>query len=56
MFTLNVSQALSHQEKVAITSERIQGIDHPQTVQDYVSFFTFTFIHKHIAGPEVVGF
>lgn len=32
-----VSKALSHQEKAVMSSERIQGIDHPQTIQDYVS-------------------
>uniref|UniRef100_A0A8D3BCA0 Clustered mitochondria protein homolog n=1 Tax=Scophthalmus maximus TaxID=52904 RepID=A0A8D3BCA0_SCOMX len=29
------ADALSHQEKVVMSSERVQGIDHPQTIQDY---------------------
>lgn len=33
----HVSQALAHQEKAVMSSERLQGIDHPQTIQDYVS-------------------
>lgn len=33
----HVSQALSYQEKAVMSSERVQGIDHPQTIQDYVS-------------------
>ncbi|XP_034062393.1 clustered mitochondria protein homolog isoform X4 [Gymnodraco acuticeps] len=37
------ADALSHQEKVAITSERIQGIDHPQTVQDYIFLALYCF-------------
>lgn len=32
-----VSQALAHQEKAVMSSERLRGIDHPQTIQDYVS-------------------
>lgn len=37
---MSSSQALSHQEKAVMSSERVQGIDHPQTIQDYVSFLT----------------
>ncbi|KAK1883191.1 Clustered mitochondria protein like [Dissostichus eleginoides] len=37
------ADALSHQEKVAITSERIQGIDHPQTIQDYIFLALYCF-------------
>ncbi len=48
---LHVSQALSQQEKVVMSSERIQGIDHPQTIQDYVSSFTFSSIHTQIFVP-----
>ncbi|KAK5858736.1 hypothetical protein PBY51_002854 [Eleginops maclovinus] len=37
------ADALSHQEKVAISSERIQGIDHPQTIQDYTFLALYCF-------------
>lgn len=43
---IHVSQALSHQEKAVMSSERVQGIDHPQTIQDYVSFSSFSFIQN----------
>lgn len=33
----HVSQALTHQQKAVMSSERLQGIDHPQTIRDYVS-------------------
>lgn len=39
-------QALSHQEKAVMSSERLHGIDHPQTIQDYVSFVTFSLIYR----------
>ncbi|CAL8280497.1 unnamed protein product [Arctogadus glacialis] len=29
------ADALSHQEKAVMCTERVQGIDHPQTIQDY---------------------
>ncbi|CAL8265646.1 unnamed protein product [Merluccius merluccius] len=29
------ADALGHQEKAVMCSERVQGIDHPQTIQDY---------------------
>lgn len=32
-----VSQAVTHQQKAVMSSERLQGTDHPQTIQDYVS-------------------
>ncbi|KAF3705704.1 Clustered mitochondria protein -like protein [Channa argus] len=31
------ADALSYQEKAVMSSERVQGVDHPQTIQDYVS-------------------
>lgn len=36
---VHVPQALSYQEKAVMSSERLLGIDHPQTIQDYVSLF-----------------
>lgn len=30
-------QALSHQQKAVLISERVLGIDHPNTIQEYVS-------------------
>ncbi|XP_021163395.2 clustered mitochondria protein homolog isoform X1 [Fundulus heteroclitus] len=35
--------AVSLQEKAALTSERIQGIDHPQTIQDYTHLALYCF-------------
>ncbi|XP_034538961.1 clustered mitochondria protein homolog [Notolabrus celidotus] len=35
--------ALSHQEKAVMSSERVQGIDHPQTVQDYTHLALYCF-------------
>lgn len=35
--SLHFSQALTHQEKAVMSSERLRGIDHPQTIHDYVS-------------------
>lgn len=40
---LRVCQALSHQEKAVMSSERLQGIDHPQAIQDYVSSCNFSY-------------
>ncbi|XP_029304608.1 LOW QUALITY PROTEIN: clustered mitochondria protein homolog [Cottoperca gobio] len=37
------ADALSHQEKVVLSSERIQGIDHPQTIQDYNDLALYCF-------------
>lgn len=34
---VHVWQAVRLQEKAVMISERIQGIDHPQTIEDYVS-------------------
>ncbi|KAM4726274.1 clustered mitochondria protein homolog [Anableps anableps] len=36
-------EALSLQEKAALSSERIQGIDHPQTIQDYTHLALYCF-------------
>lgn len=47
---LHVSQALSHQEKAVMSSERLQGIDHPQTILDYVSSFALFLIYRLIFG------
>uniref|UniRef100_A0A3Q0SQI9 Clustered mitochondria homolog n=1 Tax=Amphilophus citrinellus TaxID=61819 RepID=A0A3Q0SQI9_AMPCI len=35
--------ALSHQEKAVMSSERVHGIDHPQTIQDYTFLALFCF-------------
>uniref|UniRef100_A0A3B4ZTG7 Clustered mitochondria protein homolog n=1 Tax=Stegastes partitus TaxID=144197 RepID=A0A3B4ZTG7_9TELE len=35
--------ALSHQEKAVMSTERIQGIDHPQTIQDYTYLALYCF-------------
>ncbi|KAL6098779.1 cluh [Pungitius sinensis] len=37
------ADALSHQEKAVMSSERTQGIDHPQTVQDYTYLALYCF-------------
>ncbi|XP_035033613.1 clustered mitochondria protein homolog isoform X1 [Hippoglossus stenolepis] len=37
------ADALSHQEKVVMSSERLQGIDHPQTIQDYTHLGLYCF-------------
>ncbi|XP_069002269.1 clustered mitochondria protein homolog [Embiotoca jacksoni] len=37
------TDALSHQEKVVMSSERVQGIDHPQTIQDYIHLALYCF-------------
>uniref|UniRef100_A0A667ZKA8 Clustered mitochondria homolog n=1 Tax=Myripristis murdjan TaxID=586833 RepID=A0A667ZKA8_9TELE len=37
------ADALSHQEKAAMSSERVQGIDHPQTIQDYMYLALYCF-------------
>ncbi|XP_034744989.1 clustered mitochondria protein homolog isoform X2 [Etheostoma cragini] len=37
------ADALSHQEKVVMTSERIKGIDHPQTIQEYICLALYSF-------------
>ncbi|KAM9348865.1 clustered mitochondria protein homolog [Symphorus nematophorus] len=37
------ADALSHQEKAVMSSERIQGIDHPQTIQDYTHLALYCF-------------
>ncbi|XP_026227839.1 clustered mitochondria protein homolog [Anabas testudineus] len=35
--------ALSNQEKAVMSSERVQGIDHPQTIQDYTYLALYCF-------------
>uniref|UniRef100_A0A8C9XLF0 Clustered mitochondria homolog n=1 Tax=Sander lucioperca TaxID=283035 RepID=A0A8C9XLF0_SANLU len=35
--------ALSHQEKAVMTSERMKGIDHPQTIQEYIYLALYCF-------------
>ncbi|XP_069395959.1 clustered mitochondria protein homolog isoform X2 [Paralichthys olivaceus] len=37
------ADALSHQEKAVMSSERVQGIDHPQTIQDYTYLGLYCF-------------
>ncbi|XP_030602479.1 clustered mitochondria protein homolog isoform X2 [Archocentrus centrarchus] len=37
------ADALSHQEKAVMSSERVHGIDHPQTIQDYTFLALFCF-------------
>ncbi|XP_032388908.1 clustered mitochondria protein homolog isoform X2 [Etheostoma spectabile] len=37
------ADALSHQEKVVMTTERIKGIDHPQTIQEYIYLALYCF-------------
>ncbi|KAG7224622.1 hypothetical protein INR49_011375 [Caranx melampygus] len=37
------ADALSHQEKAVMSSERVQGIDHPQTIQDYTYLALYCF-------------
>ncbi|XP_040908418.1 clustered mitochondria protein homolog isoform X2 [Toxotes jaculatrix] len=37
------ADALSHQEKAVMSSERIQGIDHPQIIQDYTYLALYCF-------------
>ncbi|GAA6219837.1 clustered mitochondria protein homolog isoform X2 [Lates japonicus] len=37
------ADALSHQEKAVMSSERVLGIDHPQTIQDYTYLALYCF-------------
>lgn len=37
MTTPHLSQALSNQQKAVLMSERVMGIEHPNTIQEYVS-------------------
>ncbi|KAJ3589840.1 hypothetical protein NHX12_010681 [Muraenolepis orangiensis] len=37
------ADALSHQERAVMCSERVQGIDHPQTIQDYIYLALYCF-------------
>ncbi|XP_040007417.1 clustered mitochondria protein homolog isoform X2 [Xiphias gladius] len=37
------ADALSHQEKAVMSSERLLGIDHPQTIQDYTYLALYCF-------------
>ncbi|XP_074529061.1 clustered mitochondria protein homolog [Halichoeres trimaculatus] len=37
------ANALSHQEKAVMSSERVQGIEHPQTIQDYTHLALYCF-------------
>nr|XP_040036639.1 clustered mitochondria protein homolog isoform X1 [Gasterosteus aculeatus aculeatus] len=37
------ADALSHQEKAVMSSERTRGIDHPQTIQDYTHLALYCF-------------
>lgn len=37
------ADALSHQEKAVMSTERIQGVDHPQTIQDYTYLALYCF-------------
>ena len=46
-------EALAHQTKAAQMSERCLGVDHPQTVLEYVGFFDDVFLSK---GPiQIIG-
>ncbi|CAG5872673.1 unnamed protein product [Menidia menidia] len=37
------ADALSYQEKAVMGSERVQGVDHPQTIQDYIFLALYCF-------------
>lgn len=37
MIIPHLSQALSNQQKAVLMSERVMGIEHPNTIQEYVS-------------------
>uniref|UniRef100_A0A8C4P0E3 Clustered mitochondria protein homolog n=1 Tax=Dicentrarchus labrax TaxID=13489 RepID=A0A8C4P0E3_DICLA len=41
--------ALSHQERAVMSSERVQGIDHPQTIQDYTHLALYCFAGGRLA-------
>uniref|UniRef100_A0AAX7T2P7 Clu domain-containing protein n=1 Tax=Astatotilapia calliptera TaxID=8154 RepID=A0AAX7T2P7_ASTCA len=41
------ADALSHQEKAVMSSERLHGIDHPQTIQDYTFLTLYCFAGGH---------
>ncbi|XP_047462158.1 clustered mitochondria protein homolog [Mugil cephalus] len=45
------ADALSHQEKAVMSSERVQGIDHPQTIQDY----TFLALYCFAGGRQLMS-
>lgn len=48
---LHVCQALSFQEKAVMSSERVQGIDHPWTIRDYVRTVPLPVEHMHVVVP-----
>ncbi|XP_071362171.1 clustered mitochondria protein homolog isoform X1 [Trachinotus anak] len=49
------ADALSHQEKVVMSSERIQGIDHPQTIQDYTYLALYCFAGgQHLTSLQLL--
>uniref|UniRef100_A0A8C4IRR9 Clustered mitochondria protein homolog n=1 Tax=Dicentrarchus labrax TaxID=13489 RepID=A0A8C4IRR9_DICLA len=43
------ADALSHQERAVMSSERVQGIDHPQTIQDYTHLALYCFAGGRLA-------
>ncbi|XP_072301729.1 clustered mitochondria protein homolog [Eucyclogobius newberryi] len=49
------TEAIHLQEKTVITSERIQGVDHPQTIQDYTYLALYCFAGgEHAASLQLL--
>ncbi|XP_022594435.1 clustered mitochondria protein homolog [Seriola dumerili] len=49
------ADALSHQEKAVMSSERVQGIDHPQTIQDYTYLALYCFAGgQHLTSLQLL--
>lgn len=45
-----LSQALSNQQKAVLMSERVMGIEHPNTIQEYVSSHWGQGVHRGRRG------
>uniref|UniRef100_A0A669C2K3 Clustered mitochondria homolog n=1 Tax=Oreochromis niloticus TaxID=8128 RepID=A0A669C2K3_ORENI len=49
------ADALSHQEKAVMSSERVHGIDHPQTIQDYTFLTLYCFAGgRHLTSLQLL--
>lgn len=48
--TCSCSQALSNQQKAVLMSERVLGIEHPNTIQEYVRRHALCWIFASYTG------
>uniref|UniRef100_A0A4W3J7C7 Clustered mitochondria protein homolog n=1 Tax=Callorhinchus milii TaxID=7868 RepID=A0A4W3J7C7_CALMI len=44
----DVSEAVNHQQKTVIMSERTRGFDHPRTTQEYISLALYSFANSQV--------